>query len=98
MLFINHGGQNSITDALINGVPLLICPGKVFERRYNAQSVVNTGAGLEISYSDFKGEKINELADIIISDERYASQAQILGKRLLQLGGTANLVRECENF
>ena len=98
VLFINHGGQNSITDALINGVPLIICPGKVFERRYNAQSVVNTGAGLEISYSDFKGEKINELADIIISDERYASQAQILGKRLLQLGGTANLVRECENF
>ena len=36
VLFINHGGQNSIADGLIHGVPQIIVPGKVFERRYNA--------------------------------------------------------------
>jgi len=96
LLFINHGGQNSITDGLIHGVPLLICPGKVFERRYNAQSIVNTGAGLEIKIEDFNAENIGHMAELIISDNKYRDQAQMLGRRLLQLGGTANIVRECE--
>jgi len=41
VLFINHGGQNSIVDGLIHGVPQIMIPGKVFERKYNAQSVVD---------------------------------------------------------
>lgn len=36
---INHGGQNSIMDGFLCGVPQLICPGRVFERKYNADSV-----------------------------------------------------------
>lgn len=96
VLYINHGGQNSMTDGLINSVPLLICPGKVFERKYNASSIVNTGAGMEIAYEDFVAENIREKADLIIGDESYAKQAGMLGRRLLQLGGCSNIVRECE--
>ena len=47
-LYINHGGQNSVIDGLIYGVPQLICAGKVFERKYNAGSIAKIGAGLEI--------------------------------------------------
>ena len=96
VLYINHGGQNSMTDGLINSVPLLICPGKVFERKYNASSVVNTGAGLELSYEDFNAENIRMKADSIIEDESFSKQAAMLGRRLLQLGGCSNIVRECE--
>ena len=85
-----------MTDGLINSVPLLICPGKVFERKYNASSIVNTGAGMEIAYEDFVAENIREKADLIIGDESYAKQAGMLGRRLLQLGGCSNIVRECE--
>ena len=95
VLYINHGGQNSMTDGLINGVPLLICPGKVFERKYNASSIVNTGAGMEISYDEFIAENIREKADHIIADSTYAKQASMLVRRLLQLGGCDNIVREC---
>ena len=84
-----------MTDGLINGVPLLICPGKVFERKYNASSIVNTGAGMEIAYDEFTAENIREKADHIIADSSYAKQASMLGRRLLQLGGCDNIVREC---
>ncbi len=93
-LFINHGGQNSIIDGLIHKTPLLVCPGRVFERKYNAASIVKTGAGISIDQYDFTAEKIKETADKIFSDDSYKTQADILGRRLRQLGGVANIVRE----
>ena len=36
ILYVNHGGQNSIIDGLIHKTPLIVCPGRVFERKYNA--------------------------------------------------------------
>ena len=50
MLFINHGGQNSIIDGLIHCVPQIVVPGKVFERIYNADSLVRLTAGICISH------------------------------------------------
>lgn len=93
-LYINHGGQNSIIDGLIHKTPLLVCPGRVFERKYNAASIVKTGAGLSIDQYDFTADKIKEAAEKIFADESFKKQADILGKRLLQLGGVANIVRE----
>ena len=54
VLFINHGGQNSMIDGLIYGVPQLICPGRVFERIYNGKSVENLGAAKVLSIDEFK--------------------------------------------
>ena len=41
-----HGGQNTIIQSLREGVPLLIFPGPIFERRINAKKVQMTGSGL----------------------------------------------------
>lgn len=96
VLYINHGGQNSVIDGLIYGVPQLICAGKVFERKYNAQSIVKIGAGLEISYEEFAGRNIKAAADKIISEEIYRSNALKIGKVLLSLGGTENIINSLE--
>lgn len=95
-MYINHGGQNSVIDGLIYGVPQLICAGKVFERKYNAQSIVKIGAGLEISYKEFAGRNIKAVADKIISEEIYRSNALKIGKVLLSLGGTENIINSLE--
>ncbi|WP_310602005.1 glycosyltransferase [Anaerosporobacter sp.] len=93
LLFINHGGQNSIIDGLIYGVPQLICPGKVFERRFNAQSIEKNHAGIELSYTDFSAECILRYADKILSDSQYQNNAENLGNILVSLGGTQNIIR-----
>lgn len=80
VLFINHGGQNSVIDGLIYGVPQLICAGKVFERKYNAGSIVKIGAGLEIPYKEFTGRNIKAAADKIISVREYQENALKTGK------------------
>lgn len=96
VLYINHGGQNSVIDGLIYGVPQLICAGKVFERKYNAGSIVKIGAGLEIPYKEFVGRNIKAVGEKLISEEKYRENALKTGKVLLSLGGTENIINSLE--
>ncbi|MHB1415778.1 MAG: hypothetical protein ACYC1C_11045 [Chloroflexota bacterium] len=32
-----HGGQHTIVQSLLHGVPLIVLPGPIFERRFNAK-------------------------------------------------------------
>lgn len=86
-LFINHGGQNSIADGLIYGVPMLICPGKVFERKYNASRVTMLGAGLTVDADKFTADNIRRQSTRIMEDPSFAGNAASLGKKLLSYGG-----------
>ena len=92
VLFINHGGQNSIVDGLIHGVPQIMIPGKVFERRYNARSVVDNGAGVEVSINDLCSSKLKEVADQLIESPDVAEKAAILGGKLMSAGGVGKIV------
>lgn len=92
-VFINHGGQNSVIDGFIYGVPQIICAGKVFERKYNAKSVVKARAGIELSTSEFKAEYIKAAFEEIISSQEYQKNASEIGKRLLSLGGVQSIIR-----
>lgn len=91
VLFINHGGQNSVIDGLINAVPQIICPGKVFERKFNASSVEKIGAGIVIREDKFDSENIKNLAEKIINSPEYSKNAQNIGDKLLSLGGAKKI-------
>lgn len=41
-LYINHGGQNSVIDGLINGVPQLNCAGKVLLSLGGAGNIIKS--------------------------------------------------------
>ena len=90
--FINHGGQNSICDGLIYGVPQMVVPGKVFERRYNAKSLTDNNAGVAVEYSDFNAENIRTIADRIIKSNEMRQNALALGKKLTDAGGLSLIV------
>ncbi|MDD3139356.1 MAG: glycosyltransferase [Lachnospiraceae bacterium] len=91
-VFVNHGGQNSVIDGLLYGVPQIICPGKVFERKYNSKSIVKNKAGIELSYKNFSAEAISESVEKILLDTQYKNNAEKLGEILESLGGTDNIV------
>lgn len=93
-LFINHGGQNSIVQSLQYGVPELIVPGKVFERRYNAESVLKNGAALVLSHSKFNAENIRSLAEKIINSTVMSRNAFELGMKLSVQGGADRIIKE----
>jgi UDP:flavonoid glycosyltransferase YjiC (YdhE family) len=59
-LVICHGGLNTVTQAVEAGVPLLLFPGPIFERRYNAEMVMKNGAGMMGETKDFNPLWIRE--------------------------------------
>ena len=93
VLFINHGGQNSIADGLIHGVPQIVVPGKVFERRYNAKCLDDNKAGIVVNHRDFRADHICKVAERIINSCEMAENAAALGKKLSDAGGINTLVR-----
>ena len=92
VLFINHGGQNSVIDGLIYGIPQLICPGRVFERIYNAKSVEKLGAGHLLELDEFKSEIIRLESEKLIDDSNFRENAVLIGDKLKSLNGIDSIL------
>lgn len=97
-VYINHGGQNSVMTGLIYGVPQIICPGNVFERQYNASSIVKLGAGVLLEASDFNCETIKSIVHDLNEKITYANNSKIAGEKLLSLGGANKAVKAIEDL
>ena len=91
-LFINHGGQNSMVDGLLHGVPQIMVPGKVFERQYNARSLEKVGAGKLLPHEEFRSDVIRRLAEEIIDSNEMRERACMMGEKMMKAGGVQTLV------
>lgn len=96
--YINHGGQNSIMTGLIYGIPQIVCPGNVFERRYNAASIANLKSGIILETNDFNSEKIKNIINEFNINNTYANNSKKAGEKLLILGGASKAVQAIENI
>ena len=96
-VFVHHGGQNSMMDALSYEVPQVIVPGRIFERRFNAEAVENVRCGLTVHAP--KPALIARAARRIVVDEpALTSGIRGLRDELSSLGGTKRIVREVEKL
>jgi len=92
---ICHGGQNTIIQSLLHGVPLIIFPGPIFERRYNARKIEVANAGIMGEVNQFTVEWLRA------AFERHtdcAFQAAGLRKRLRSYGGSSAAVEAIMNW
>ena len=96
VLFIDHGGQNSMVDGLLYGVPQIMVPGKIFERKYNAKCVADHRAGIVLDHRQFTEEYLRKTADDILSSDEMANNAALLGRKLLEAGGMEIILRNLQ--
>jgi UDP:flavonoid glycosyltransferase YjiC (YdhE family) len=87
---ICHGGQNTIIQSLRRGVPLIIFPGPIFERRYNAQKVQDAGAGVMGELDQFTTEWLQQ---VLLCQAEYAIGAKKLRDKIKALGGPTTAVK-----
>lgn len=95
-VFVHHGGQNSMMDALSYEVPQLIVPGRVFERQFNAEAVESVRCGLTVHAS--QPALIARAARRLVDEPALTSGIRGLRDELSSLGGTKRIVREVEKL
>ena len=95
-VFVHHGGQNSMMDALSYEVPQIIVPGRVFERQFNAEAVENARCGLTVR--EPKPTLIARAARTLVDEPALTSGIRGVRAELCALGGGARIVREVEEL
>ena len=95
-VFVHHGGQNSMMDALAYEVPQVVVPGRVFERQFNADAVERTRCGLSACAP--KPALIAEAVLRLIDEPALTSGIRGMRDELSALGGTERIVREVEKL
>ena len=95
-IFVHHGGQNSMMDALAYEVPQVVVPGRVFERQFNAEAVERTCCGLSVRPP--KPALIAEAALRLVNEVALSGGLTKLRDELSALGGTERIVSEVEEI
>lgn len=95
-VFVHHGGQNSVMDALSYEVPQVIVPGRVFERQFNAEAVENARCSLTVR--EPKPTHIARAARTLVDEPALTSGIRVVRAELCALGGGARIVREVEEL
>eukprot|EP00933_Yihiella_yeosuensis_P080523 TRINITY_DN9396_c0_g1_i1.p1 TRINITY_DN9396_c0_g1~~TRINITY_DN9396_c0_g1_i1.p1 ORF type:complete len:564 (-),score=98.00 TRINITY_DN9396_c0_g1_i1:416-2035(-) len=101
-LFLTHGGQNSFTEALANGVPLVVCPGFA-DQPTNAQKAVDLGVGLkvdrpstplsqELEAAEAYRKEASQALQNVWKDKNFGANTKRYSEELQRLGGVTQSV------
>ena len=90
---ICHGGQNTIIQSLLYGIPLILFPGGVFERRYNAEKVKEAGCGIMGEVKDFN---VEWLISSLKRHSEFVNNAKRFSERICSYEGAVSAVRTFE--
>jgi len=86
-LVITHGGNNTVTEALHFGKPMVVLP--LFWDQYdNAQRVHELGYGVRLATYDFSDDELTGAVDGLLADETTRSNVDALGDRIRDQEGT----------
>jgi len=88
-LVITHGGNNTVTESLHFGKPMVILP--LFWDQYdNAQRMHELGYGVRLATYDFSDDELTGAVDGLLADETLRSSLGALGDRIRDAGGVSH--------
>lgn len=102
-VFITHGGLNSVHEALMESVPMVVIPQHV-EQAIVARQITSKGAGVALGdkppFGRVTGAELRQAVERVLGPEHKAfkQKAQQLGDSLRQAGGSARAAEEILAF
>jgi MGT family glycosyltransferase len=85
-LVISHGGNNTVTETLHFGKPLIVLP--LFWDQYeNAQRIDELGFGIRLDTYGFKDEQLTDAVDVLIADTELRQRLSDIGAAIRDRNG-----------
>jgi UDP:flavonoid glycosyltransferase YjiC (YdhE family) len=85
---ITHGGNNTTTEAMWFGKPMLVLP-IFWDQHDNAQRVQEAGYGLRLPTYAFDDDRLLAAVDALLVDKALQARCAAAGERLRQRPGPA---------
>lgn len=92
-----HGGYNTLTEALANGLPLVLAP-IAFDQPVNAECAVRAGAAVRVSYRRVKAAELASSIERVLSDPTFAGAAARIQASFALGGGAARAADHIEKL
>jgi UDP:flavonoid glycosyltransferase YjiC (YdhE family) len=86
-LVITHGGNNTVTEALHHGKPMIVLP-LFWDQVDNAQRVDETGFGRRLQTYAFRDEELTDAIDELLADGALATRLATMSARIRSSSGT----------
>jgi MGT family glycosyltransferase len=97
VLFITHGGMNSVSEGLYEGVPLLMIP-QAADQTFIAQRVQQLGAGKLLRNTKVNAQSLRKAAEELLAQHTFRQASVALSAPFRQSGGPKLAVDEIEGF
>ncbi|MGD0244696.1 MAG: nucleotide disphospho-sugar-binding domain-containing protein [Streptosporangiaceae bacterium] len=81
------GGQSTVNEALVHGVPLLVAPIRLGELSV-AEQVTRAGAGITVSFAAASPAQLTAAVTALLDEPGYRAQARRIGAEYAAAGGT----------
>jgi MGT family glycosyltransferase len=96
-VFITHGGMNSISEAVMYGVPMIVVPNTV-EQALNAARVEQLLGGIYLESHKLTVEQLQITADKMIADLAFGTGLERIRQSFLDAGGVQRAAEAIEKF
>jgi len=84
--FITHAGMNSVSEAMLARVPLVLFP-QTAEQGLVARQVARLGAGVRLPHVDLTADHVREAVGEVLLDPAYREGAELIGRSFEEGGG-----------
>ena len=95
-LFITHGGMNSVSEAMVSGVPMLVIPF-VSDQPVNARQVEKLGLGKILDYKAITANTLRDAAFAVMKDRQTQENLKKIQDEISCAPGNAGAVRIIED-
>ncbi len=86
-LVITHGGNNTVTEALHHGKPMIVLP-LFWDQVDNAQRIDETGFGVRLSTYGFRDDELTGAIDRLLADPPLHDRLVTMSARIKSRSGT----------
>ena len=96
-LFITHGGMNSVSEALVHGVPMLVIPF-VSDQPVNARQVEKLGLGKVLDYKTITANALRDAAFAVMKDRQIQENLRKIQNEIANAPGNRGAVKIVETY